>query len=60
VQSAPAAVIRKVFGTPSHVYHFGRSNVLVWHKNLLTEVQQAASGPGHGAPHHRPLLPGGL
>jgi hypothetical protein len=60
VQSAPVAVIRKVFGTPARVYHFGRANILVWHKNLLTEVQRAASGPGHGAPHRRSLLPGGL
>jgi hypothetical protein len=60
VQAAPAATIRKVFGTPDHVYHVGAAKVLVWHKNLLTEVQPAASPRGPGAPIHHAFLPWGL
>jgi hypothetical protein len=58
LQNAPTATIRKVFGAPDHVYHVGGTRVLVWHKNLLTEVQPPSSR--HGAPHHHVLLPGGL
>jgi hypothetical protein len=60
VQAAPAAVIRKVFGAPAHVYQVGVLKVLVWHKNLLTEVQPPSAQPGHGAPGRHSLLPGGL
>jgi hypothetical protein len=54
VQAAPSAVIDQVFGAPDHAYHVGSARVLVWHKNLLKEVQ-----PGHGTPVHHTLLPGG-
>jgi hypothetical protein len=60
LQNAPTAVIRKVFGTPDHVYHIGMTTVLVWRKNLLKEVQPASSRPGPGTPVHHALLPGGL
>ena len=60
VQAAPAATIRKVFGTPARVYHVGRLKVLVWRKNLLADVQPPSAQPGHGAPGHHALLPGGL
>jgi hypothetical protein len=60
VQAAPAATIRKVFGAPEHVYRVGATKVLVWHKNLLSEVQPASSRRGHGTPGYHPLLPGGL
>jgi hypothetical protein len=55
VQDAPTATIRRVFGSPDHVYHVGTTTVLVWHKNLLKDVQ-----PGLGAPFKHTLLPGGL
>jgi hypothetical protein len=55
VQAAPTAVITAVFGPPGHVYHVGSARILVWHKNLLKEVQL-----GHGTPVHHSLLPGGL
>ena len=48
VQAAPGAAIRKVFGTPAHVYLVGGTRVLVWHKNLLTDVQPPSAHPGHG------------
>ncbi len=60
VQAWPAATIRRVFGIPGHVYHVGATTVLVWPKNLLKQVQLPSPGPGHGAPGHHPLLPGGL
>jgi len=60
LQAASAPTIRKVFGTPDRVYHVGATRVLVWHKNLLKEVQPPSSRPGHGSPRHQPLLPGGL
>jgi hypothetical protein len=60
VQAWPAATIRRVFGTPDHVYRVGVTKVLVWHKNLLTEVQPASSPPGPGTPFHHALLPWGL
>jgi hypothetical protein len=60
LQAAPSATIRKVFGTPDHVYQVGSTRVFVWHKNLLREVQPASSRPGHGTPHNHSLLPGGL
>ena len=49
VQAAPGAAIRKVFGTPAHVYLVGGTRVLVWHKNLLTDVQPPSAPPGHGS-----------
>jgi hypothetical protein len=60
VQAWSNPTIRRVFGTPGRVYHVGVAKVLVWHKNLLKEVQPASSRPGHRAPVHHPLLPGGL
>lgn len=39
VQAAAGTAIRQVFGAPAHVYLVGGSRVLVWHKNLLTDVQ---------------------
>jgi hypothetical protein len=48
VQAAPDAAIREVFGTPAHVYVVGATKVLVWHKNLLTDVQPPSAHPGHG------------
>src|SRR5579859_4289 len=57
VQAWPAATIRRVFGAPARVYHVGVTDVLVWRKNLLKEVQPAS--PGHGALVHHPLLLGG-
>jgi hypothetical protein len=27
------------FGPPAHVYHTGKYEVLVWNKNLLTELR---------------------
>jgi hypothetical protein len=61
VPAVPGAVIRKVFGPPGHVYRVGARTVLVWDKNLLTEVQPPSSPSGPGTPfHHAPLLPGGF
>ncbi len=60
VQTGRAAVVRKVFGTPSAVYHVGGTTVLAWHKNLLREVQPASARPGPGTPLHHAHLPGGL
>jgi hypothetical protein len=57
LQNAPTAAIRKVFGTPDSVYHVGTVRVLVWHKNLLKDVQPPSSR--YGAPHYHALLPGG-
>ena len=48
VQAAPGPAIRKVFGTPAHVYLVGGTRVLVWRKNLLTDVQPPSAQPGHG------------
>ena len=60
VQAAPATAVSKVFGTPDHVYRVGPLKVLVWHKNLLKDVQPPSEQPGRGAPGHHSLLPGGL
>jgi hypothetical protein len=49
VQAAPGSAIRKVFGAPAHVYLVGGSRVLLWHRNLLTDVQ-SSSQPGRGPP----------
>jgi hypothetical protein len=49
VQAAPTPVIRKVFGAHAHVYRVGGTRVLVWHKNLLTDVQPPPPLPGHGS-----------
>jgi hypothetical protein len=38
VQTAPGTAIRHVFG-PRHVYLVGGTRVLVWRKNLLTDIQ---------------------
>jgi len=38
-----------VFGAPAHVYLVGGTRVLVWHKNLLTDVQPPPAQPGHGS-----------
>jgi len=48
VQAAPGPVIRKVFGTPAHVYLVGGTRILVWRKNLLTDVQPLSAHPAHG------------
>jgi hypothetical protein len=48
VPAAPATAIRNVFGAPAHVYLVGGTKVLVWHKNLLTDVQPPSALPGHG------------
>ena len=45
VQAAPGPAIRKVFGTPAHVYLVGGTRVLVWRKNLLTDVQPPSGTP---------------
>jgi hypothetical protein len=60
VLAAPSPAIDKVFGAPDHVYQVGPLKVLVWHKNLLKDVQPPSAQPGHGAPGHHSLLPGGL
>jgi hypothetical protein len=60
VQATSTAGIRRVFGTPARVYHVGGTRVLVWHKNLLKDVQPPSSRPGRGVPGYHPLLPGGL
>ena len=44
VEALPAGAIIRVFGTPDRVYHVGVDNVLVWHKNLLKEVQPHPRG----------------
>jgi hypothetical protein len=49
VPAAPASAIRMVFGAPAHVYRVGGTTVFVWHKNLLTDVQQPPPQPGHGS-----------
>ena len=55
----PAPAIRKVFGAPAHVYHVGGTRVLLWHKNLLTDVQPPSAQPGHrSAPPTGALQPG--
>ena len=45
VQAALGAAIRHVFGAPAHVYLVGGTRVLVWHKNLLTDVQPPSGTP---------------
>ncbi|HEV2374099.1 MAG TPA: hypothetical protein VGS19_18330 [Streptosporangiaceae bacterium] len=59
VQDVGSASIRRVFGTPDQVDHVGSFTVLVWHKNLLTDVQPASSQPGRGVPAQHALLPSG-
>ena len=60
VQAAPATAIRRVFGAPEHVYRVGATRVLVWHKNLLTDVEPPPAMPGHGsAPPSGALSPSG-
>jgi hypothetical protein len=49
VQAAPGTAIRHVFGAPAHVYLVGGTRVLVWHKNLLTDVQSPSGPPGPGS-----------
>jgi hypothetical protein len=44
VEALPAGSIIRVFGTPDRVYHVDMDNVLVWHKNLLKEVQPHPRG----------------
>jgi hypothetical protein len=34
----PVALIRKYFGTPARVYHYGIYTIWVWNRNLLPEV----------------------
>ncbi len=59
VQAAPGPAIRKVFGAPAHVYRVGGTRVLLWHKNLLTDVQPPSAQPGHrSAPPTGALQPG--
>ena len=60
VQAAPSAAIAQVFGAPDHVYQVGPLKVLVWHKNLLKDVQPPSAPPGPGTPGRHSLLPGGL
>jgi hypothetical protein len=59
VQAAPATAISKIFGAPDRVYQVGVFKVLVWHKNLLEDVQPASARPGHGNPGRHGLLSGG-
>jgi hypothetical protein len=49
VQAAPTTAIRRVFGAPEHVYRVGGTRVLVWHKNLLTDVEPPPAPPGRGS-----------
>jgi hypothetical protein len=49
VQAAPGTAIRDVFGAPAHVYLVGGTRVLLWHKNLLTDVQPPPAPPGYGS-----------
>jgi len=49
VQAARGTAIRHVFGSPAHVYLVGGTRVLLWHKNLLTDVQPPSALPGHGS-----------
>ncbi len=49
VQAAPGSAIRHVFGAPAHIYLVGGARVLVWDKNLLTDVHPAPSMPGRGS-----------
>jgi hypothetical protein len=60
VPATSTAGITRVFGAPDRVYRVGGTRVLVWHKNLLREVQPPSSRHGHGNPGHPTLLPGGL
>jgi hypothetical protein len=60
VQATSTAGIRRIFGTPGRIYHVGATRVLVWHKNLLKDIQPPSSRPGRGSPGYPPLLPGGL
>jgi hypothetical protein len=46
VQTPAVATILKVFGHPDHVYQVGAFKVLVWHKNLLYQVQPIPRGFG--------------
>jgi hypothetical protein len=39
-----AAVIA-TFGEPAQIYHVGKYTILVWHKNLLTDLSAAAGPP---------------
>jgi hypothetical protein len=45
VQAAPSAAIDQIFGPPDHVYQVGPLKVLVWHKNLLKDVQPPSTQP---------------
>jgi hypothetical protein len=58
VQAVPTAAIQRAFGTPDHVYRVAGMRVLVWHKNLLRDVQPPSTHPGHGAPGQHSLLMG--
>lgn len=49
VQAAPGSAIRHVFGVPAHIYLVGGTRVLVWNKNLLTDVRPPPALPGHGS-----------
>ncbi len=44
VEALPGSAIIRIFGTPDRVYHVGADRVLVWHKNLLKEVQPHPRG----------------
>jgi hypothetical protein len=44
VQTPAVGAILRVFGPPAHVYRVGVNKVLVWHKNLLKEVQPPPGG----------------
>ena len=44
VQTPAVGAIYRVFGTPAHAYRVDGDKVLVWHKNLLKEVQPPAVG----------------
>ena len=44
VQTPAVGAILRVFGPPDHVYLVGVNKVLVWHKNLLEDVQPPPGG----------------
>jgi hypothetical protein len=44
VQTPAVGAILRVFGPPDHAYRVGTNEVLVWHKNLLQDVQPPPGG----------------